>query len=656
MDTADLIQAISAGVCFYAGGVHLMIGLRSEPKDRVHLSFAVVSLLFGLYSVGLFALYVTFDTGSLSFYVFVDRWGIALYYLAIAALFWFIAAYTGAKNRVVLFILTGLYILIAISNFILPYPWVYTDIKLTAAFPPDIVVAPWYSVEQVVTFLLIFLYSAYCINKQYHQGEKNAARVLGIAVGIFLITILWDYSIEYGLIDTVLMAQYGFVALIVIMSLRLSGQVVKAEKEVYRLNIELENRVLARTAELSEANQQLRQEMVEREQAEAASQQYVEELSTLHSIAKTMAAITNLPKALNAVAETVTYLFDAELTLITVSTVENGELRTLAGYLHNTSLSVEAVPTFPINEIPATRQVLEEGTSLVLTDFQARPLGPAVRTYVEELALQTIMIVPLQVRGAIVGTLAVGASQAGRIFTTDEVALAETIAGDIAAAVKTAQLSEQAKLAAVDAERQRLARELHDSVTQSLYSLTLLTNGWGTMAAQGRLDQQQLVDAFRQLGDIGQQGLKEMRLLIYQLRPPVLEKVGLVGALQQRLDAVEQRMNVETHLYTQGAVDELPLTVAEQLFYTALEALNNALRHARATEVTIHLQAEDDCLKLSIRDNGVGFDPAAPSMGLGLTTMQERAEAVEGKMSITAAPQQGTMVEITVALEPDERV
>jgi signal transduction histidine kinase len=383
------------------------------------------------------------------------------------------------------------------------------------------------------------------------------------------------------------MAQYGFVALIVIMSLRLSGQVVKAEKEVYRLNIELENRVLARTAELSEANQQLRQEMVEREQAEAASQQYVEELSTLHSIAKTMAAITNLPKALNAVAETVTYLFDAELTLITVSTVENGELRTLAGYLHNTSLSVEAVPTFPINEIPATRQVLEEGTSLVLTDFQARPLGPAVRTYVEELALQTIMIVPLQVRGAIVGTLAVGASQAGRIFTTDEVALAEAIAGDIAAAVKTAQLSEQAKLAAVDAERQRLARELHDSVTQSLYSLTLLTNGWGTMAAQGRLDQQQLVDAFRQLGDIGQQGLKEMRLLIYQLRPPVLEKVGLVGALQQRLDAVEQRMNVETHLYTQGAVDELPLTVAEQLFYTALEALNNALRHARATEVTI---------------------------------------------------------------------
>jgi signal transduction histidine kinase len=97
--------------------------------------------------------------------------------------------------------------------------------------------------------------------------------------------------------------------------------------------------------------------------------------------------------------------------------------------------------------------------------------------------------------------------------------------------VKTAQLSEQAQLAAVDAERQRLARELHDSVTQSLYSLTLLTNSWGTMAKQGRLSQQQVIDSFQQLGEIGQQGLKEMRLLIHQLRPPILEEVGLVGAL-----------------------------------------------------------------------------------------------------------------------------
>ena len=268
MDPLDLIQAITAGICFYAGVVHLMIGLRSEPKDRVHLSFAVVSLLFGFYSVGIFGLYAAFDTGSLSLYVLVDRWGLALYYLAFAALFWFIAAYTGDRNRIVPFVITGLYVLIAISNFILPNPWVYTDIELTPVFPPDIVVAPWYSVEQVVTFLLILLYSAYYINKQYRRGAKSAAMALGVAMGIFLITVLWDYAIEYGLIDPVLMAQYGFVAFIVIMSLRLSGQTVKSERELRQLNIELEDRVEARTAELSRAKASAEAVIVELQESE----------------------------------------------------------------------------------------------------------------------------------------------------------------------------------------------------------------------------------------------------------------------------------------------------------------------------------------------------------------------------------------------------
>jgi GAF domain-containing protein len=237
------------------------------------------------------------------------------------------------------------------------------------------------------------------------------------------------------------------------MSLRLSGQTVKAEKEIRRLNAELEDRVQARTVELLEVNRQLQNEIADKEQAEKISRRRVDELSTLHSIAQMMAAVTDLPKALNVVAETVTYLFDAELTLITVPAVEEVELRTIAGYRRNTASSTEAAPVFPLNETPATRQVLEEGVSLVLVDFQARPLGPTVRAYAEELGLQTIMIVPLQVCGAIVGALTVGAAQADRTFTTEEVALAETIAGDIAAALKTVELSEQAQLAAIDAER-----------------------------------------------------------------------------------------------------------------------------------------------------------------------------------------------------------
>jgi signal transduction histidine kinase/ActR/RegA family two-component response regulator len=253
MDTADVIQAISAGICLYAGLLHLVVGLRSQPRDRVHLTFAVLALLFGIVSVNLFVLYTALRSGSLDWYVFTDRWGIAVTYLGYVALFWFIAVYTGARQSIMLWGITSLYLLIALSNFLLPYPWVYTDIELTSTFPPDIVVAPWYSVEQVLTLLLLIAYPAYHAVRQYRRGERGAAAALGVALGIFLVTLLWDHGIEYGLIDTVLMSQYGFVAFIVIMSLRLADQYVEARKESHRLNVTLEQRVEERTAALSEA-------------------------------------------------------------------------------------------------------------------------------------------------------------------------------------------------------------------------------------------------------------------------------------------------------------------------------------------------------------------------------------------------------------------
>jgi signal transduction histidine kinase/CheY-like chemotaxis protein len=269
LDTADVIQAISAGICFYAGVLHLMIGLRSRPRNRMHLSFAVVSLLWAIYSTNLFILYAAFKSGSLTHYVAVDRWGLATYYLGYASLFWFIAAYTGTTRRLVLWIITGLYVGIAMSCYILPYPWVYTDIELTSTFPPNITIAPWYPFEMVITLFIFLGYTTYGTVRQYRRGQRAPAQALGIAVGIFVATYAYDVLlVEQGLVESVLVQQYGFVAFIVIMSLRLSGQTIEAEKEVRRLNVELEQRVEERTAELSKANQGL---IKARDEAQAAN-------------------------------------------------------------------------------------------------------------------------------------------------------------------------------------------------------------------------------------------------------------------------------------------------------------------------------------------------------------------------------------------------
>jgi PAS domain S-box-containing protein len=264
-------------------------------------------------------------------------------------------------------------------------------------------------------------------------------------------------------------------------------------------------------------------------------------------------------------------------------------------------------------------------------------------------AIRSWMGAPLATGESAIGLLTVDSCHPGA-YKDEDVQILQTFADQAAIAIENARLYERAQTVAIDEERQRLARELHDSVTQSLYSLTLLSNGWGTMAEQGRL--RDVVGCFKQLGEVSQQALKEMRLLIHQLRPPILEDVGIVGALQQRLDAVEQRVSVETRLFTKGNVNDLPHDVEEQLFHIAQEALNNALRHAAATTITIWVRTENGHVSLSVHDNGIGFDPNMATAGMGLANMRQRAEAIGGQMSISEAPVRGTTVNVSVAVEP----
>jgi signal transduction histidine kinase len=203
---------------------------------------------------------------------------------------------------------------------------------------------------------------------------------------------------------------------------------------------------------------------------------------------------------------------------------------------------------------------------------------------------------------------------------------------------------------------QRLARDLHDSVTQSLYSLTLLTEGGRRLASMGQVES---IDGyFTDLGEIALQSLKEMRLLIHELRPPVLEEQGLVGALQQRLDTVEGRAGVEARLlmvgdlFEGGAVLALPASVEQDLYGIAQEALNNALKHAVATSITIWLRADGERLELEVVDDGRGFDPesAVDGGGIGLSSMRERAERLGGSLAIRSVPGQGTTVKVSLNL------
>jgi signal transduction histidine kinase len=205
---------------------------------------------------------------------------------------------------------------------------------------------------------------------------------------------------------------------------------------------------------------------------------------------------------------------------------------------------------------------------------------------------------------------------------------------------------------AVTNERQRLARDLHDSVTQALYSQTLYAEA-GIRQLE-RDNTSRSIEHLTQLKETAQQALREMRLLIFELRPSMLEADGLVAALQARLESVEARTGVETAVIAPDTLT-LPPTIETGLYWLAQEALNNTLKHAQADKISITLSEKTDQIVLTIVDNGVGFE-TAQSVGfetaqkgtLGLRGMQERATKLGWHLIINSTLGQGTTIQIEV--------
>lgn len=242
-----------------------------------------------------------------------------------------------------------------------------------------------------------------------------------------------------------------------------------------------------------------------------------------------------------------------------------------------------------------------EGEALMLPDIGvgARPekrLAAIAR-------VRSAIVAPLRYRGKGIGVLVLTCSKSTNAFTSADLSLLMAIADQCAVAVENARLAADGQMRAILEERQRLARDLHDSVTQSLYGLTLFTQASREWAAAGDLER--VESQLARIAETAQQALKEMRLLVYELRPFNLQSEGIVSALNRRLDSVERRAGVDARLLAEVEGD-LPPIVEETLYRIAQEALANALKHAHASRVSVHLHTRDGWAKLEVVDDGMG--------------------------------------------------
>lgn len=243
-----------------------------------------------------------------------------------------------------------------------------------------------------------------------------------------------------------------------------------------------------------------------------------------------------------------------------------------------------------------------------------------------------------------------------RSAVAGEVHLAPSVARALTASLR-APRHEQASLTPREREvivavasGARLARELHDSVSQALFAMTLhARTAQRYLGSAGLPDDHPVAIEVEQLHSLTQAALAEMRALIFELRPGALEAEGLVAALTKQGAAISAREGLSVHVHGPEHSLGLDPAVEEHLYRIALEALNNIVRHAGATRVEVELQHTGAVLVLRVRDDGSGFDPEMARPGhLGLSTMRERAEVIGATFASESGPGRGCEVAVVL--------
>ncbi|HEY42863.1 MAG TPA: GAF domain-containing protein [Anaerolineae bacterium] len=384
---------------------------------------------------------------------------------------------------------------------------------------------------------------------------------------------------------------------------------------------------------------------IENAQLHEATKSRVAQLTTLQDTTRALASTLELEKLLNLIIQQATALLQADGGMINLVDWEKKEDEVVAAtgsaaftpgsrsHLEGSLSGWVALHNQPVisNQIPDDDRVAKHALSWVL-----------------EAGIQSAAVAPLTIKDQVIGTLVLmGTKEGKREFDPTDLDLLVSFANQAAIAIENAQLYEQAQQLAVVEERQRLARDLHDSVTQALYGMTLYSEAIARQLSMGQVD---LAKAqLSELHDTAQEALREMRLLIFQLRPPDLEEEGLVAILRNRLEAVEGRADLKTEFRVPNEA-RLPLEIEEGLYRISQETLNNSLKHASAQSVTVSLLIDESLVILEIIDDGIGFDPdyALEGSGMGLKGMMERAAQMGGQLTVESRPGAGTKVRVEV--------
>lgn len=365
---------------------------------------------------------------------------------------------------------------------------------------------------------------------------------------------------------------------------------------------------------------------IENARLHQAEQDRQQELQMLLDIAETANSSLNLDEVLTKTLDLVVEMVGASRAGVILVDEQSGDL---VPYVLRPERVIEQDAM--VQMVQACESVILSGELLYIAPDKTQGL------------LEPGALLPLLVHGHSLGVLGIIGSQ-GSAFSTSQLALFKSIADQLGIAIENARLFEKAEEAAIATERNRLARDLHDAVTQTLFSSSLIAEVLPRLWQRNPEEAQRRLEELRQLT---KGALSEMRTLLLELRPGALADIGLGDLIGHQVNAFTARTRVAV-TYNRNCSQNLPPLVKETFYRIAQEVFNNITKHADATAVFVDLECQPGQAELMIRDDGKGFDlESAQTAGLGLGIMQERAQAVGAHFEIRSQINDGAAVRIT---------
>ena len=346
--------------------------------------------------------------------------------------------------------------------------------------------------------------------------------------------------------------------------------------------------------------------------------------------------------------------------------IEDGRFQTRGGAMHPAARLITLGQDHPV-----WKEILHTGLHAVLEDIDQpvvrmrvgmgpdatwhdvlddAALAPALlrfKSRSREMGVHTILFVPMLIAGRVSGFIGIRFTQM-RGFRQEEIELTRALAHQATLAIQLTHLSAQSRQSAVMAERNRMARDIHDTLAQGFTGVIVQLEAAGEAMSQSRTAR--VSDHLDQAGELARESLREARRSMQALRPQALEGKQLSEALRDLVKKMTAGTTVKAEFTSQGEQQKLPPEWEANLLRIGQEVLTNVLRHARASEFNVLLVFDSRAIRLNLRDDGCGFDPKRRHEGFGLQGMRERAEGMGGQLSIESANGKGTMISIVLPL------